>query len=230
MSLITGASVWNPDESISNRRVPSMRPNNKTMKKMPGLDPIPTNDDIRPSTFEEDRNNQDQRNDRVSQMLNNMSSVMQSNDGDKLANFNPMPSPQMQTRSDFLPSGRDAEPDLPVVNNVLQLPPPNVNQQSSDFSPNMMNVDNSPYQTNPHGNLRRVYEPSRMMPSNANPVTAPVIDNRIIEKINYAIHLLEQQQNEKTSNMFEEFVLYTLLGVFLIYIIDSFSKSAKYIR
>jgi len=68
------------------------------------------------------------------------------------------------------------------------------------------------------------------MPSNVNSATAPVIDNRILEKINYAIHLLEQQQNEKTSNMFEEFVLYTLLGVFLIYIIDSFSKGAKYIR
>ena len=77
MSLITGASLWNPDESISNKRIPSMRPNNKTMKKMPELDPLPTNDDIRPSTFEEDQNNQDQRNERVSKMLNNMSSFMQ---------------------------------------------------------------------------------------------------------------------------------------------------------
>jgi F0F1-type ATP synthase assembly protein I len=44
------------------------------------------------------------------------------------------------------------------------------------------------------------------------------------------IHLLEQQQNEKTSNITEEFVLYTFLGVFIIFIVDSFARSGKYRR
>jgi len=41
---------------------------------------------------------------------------------------------------------------------------------------------------------------------------------------------LEQQQNEKTSNITEEFILYTMLGVFVIYVVDSFARSGKYIR
>jgi F0F1-type ATP synthase assembly protein I len=55
-------------------------------------------------------------------------------------------------------------------------------------------------------------------------------DDKVMDKINYMIHLLEQQQNEKTSNITEEFVLYTFLGVFIIYIVDSFSRTGKYVR
>ena len=58
----------------------------------------------------------------------------------------------------------------------------------------------------------------------------PVLDNKLLEKINYMIHMLEQQENEKTSNITEEFVLYTLLGVFIIFIVDSFARTGKYIR
>jgi F0F1-type ATP synthase assembly protein I len=56
------------------------------------------------------------------------------------------------------------------------------------------------------------------------------IDTKLLEKLNYMIHLLEEQQNEKTSNITEEFILYTFLGVFIIYIVDSFAKSGKYVR
>ena len=42
--------------------------------------------------------------------------------------------------------------------------------------------------------------------------------------------MLEQQQNEKTSNITEEFVLYMFLGVFIIFVVDSFAKTGKYIR
>ena len=55
-------------------------------------------------------------------------------------------------------------------------------------------------------------------------------DDKLMEKINYMIHLLEQQQNEKTDNVTEEFILYTFLGVFIIFIVDSFSKNGKYTR
>jgi hypothetical protein len=44
------------------------------------------------------------------------------------------------------------------------------------------------------------------------------------------IHLLEEQQNEKTNNITEEFILYTFLGVFIIFVVDSFARSGKYTR
>ena len=49
----------------------------------------------------------------------------------------------------------------------------------------------------------------------------------LIEKLNYMIHLLEQQQFEKTDNVMEEFFLYLLLGGFMIYVVDSFTKTGK---
>jgi hypothetical protein len=44
------------------------------------------------------------------------------------------------------------------------------------------------------------------------------------------IHLLEEQQKEPTQNILEEFALYGLLGIFMIYIVDSFAKVGKYTR
>jgi hypothetical protein len=55
-------------------------------------------------------------------------------------------------------------------------------------------------------------------------------DDKLMERINYMIHLLEQQQQEKTANVTEEFLLYTFLGVFVIYVVDSFSRTGKYTR
>jgi hypothetical protein len=56
------------------------------------------------------------------------------------------------------------------------------------------------------------------------------IDSKIMEKMNYMIHLLENQENEKTANITEEFILYTFLGVFIIFVLDSFTRTGKYIR
>ena len=52
----------------------------------------------------------------------------------------------------------------------------------------------------------------------------------LLEKINYMIYLLEQQKKEKNKHTTEEFVLYSLLGVFVIYVADSFARSGRYIR
>ena len=60
-----------------------------------------------------------------------------------------------------------------------------------------------------------------------------LIDNEYInqlQKINYMISLLEDQQDEKTNNVTEEVVLYSFLGIFIIFIVDSFAKVGKYVR
>jgi|TARA_B110001469_G_C9623367_1_gene310899 hypothetical protein len=50
------------------------------------------------------------------------------------------------------------------------------------------------------------------------------------KKINYMIHLLEDQKDEKTEGKTEEIVLYCFLGVFIIFVLDSFAKVGKYVR
>ena len=52
----------------------------------------------------------------------------------------------------------------------------------------------------------------------------------LLQKINYMITLLEDQQDEKTNNVTEEVVLYSFLGIFIIFIVDSFAKVGKYVR
>ena len=55
-------------------------------------------------------------------------------------------------------------------------------------------------------------------------------NNNLMEKLNYVIHLLEEQQEEKTEYVTEEIILYLFLGVFVIFVIDSFVKVGKYTR
>lgn len=55
-------------------------------------------------------------------------------------------------------------------------------------------------------------------------------DTYLSKKINYMIHLLEEQQDIKHGSTTEELVLYCFLGVFVIYLVDSFTKVEKYIR
>ena len=44
------------------------------------------------------------------------------------------------------------------------------------------------------------------------------------------IQLLEETHDEKIHNITEEMVLYIFLGVFIIFMIDSFTKVGKYVR
>ena len=52
----------------------------------------------------------------------------------------------------------------------------------------------------------------------------------LLQKLNYMITLLEDQQDEKTNNVTEEVVLYSFLGIFIIFIADTFVKAGKYVR
>ena len=46
-------------------------------------------------------------------------------------------------------------------------------------------------------------------------------------RLNYIIHLLEDQQNSRTNTTTEELILYSFLGVFTIYIVDSFTRVGR---
>lgn len=54
--------------------------------------------------------------------------------------------------------------------------------------------------------------------------------DELMKKLNYVVHLLEESHDEKTGSVTEELVLYMFLGVFVIFVVDSFSRSGKYKR
>jgi hypothetical protein len=55
-------------------------------------------------------------------------------------------------------------------------------------------------------------------------------DDILLQKLNYMISLLEDKQDEKTNNVTEEVVLYSFLGIFIIFVVDSFARVGKYVR
>jgi hypothetical protein len=55
-------------------------------------------------------------------------------------------------------------------------------------------------------------------------------NNPVIDKLNYIINLLEEQQDQRTNNVTEEIILYSFLGVFIIFVVDGFTRVGKYVR
>jgi hypothetical protein len=54
--------------------------------------------------------------------------------------------------------------------------------------------------------------------------------DELMKKLNYMIHLLEENKDEKVENVTEELILYMFLGIFVIFIVDSFARAGKYTR
>ena len=62
------------------------------------------------------------------------------------------------------------------------------------------------------------------------PVNNITSKDQLLEKLNYMVFLLEEQRDEKTGHVMEEVILYSFLGVFIIFIVDSFARAGKYTR
>ena len=54
--------------------------------------------------------------------------------------------------------------------------------------------------------------------------------DELLQKLDYLIEILESNKSEKTETVAEELLLYSFLGIFIIFIVDSFTNTKKYIR
>lgn len=240
MSLLMSASPWTNGNTENKKRPSTMR---KTMKMRPYMNGIGEPDEYineepelrqqLPSSIEDVQSNNDTRTNQVSDLINKITSLNTENDGQHLANFNPMPNPMLNNKKpenqvDIRTTNGELSPTDLMPNNPYQVSLPNIVKNgnpanSINYSANDSNLGKlSSYNTS--------YQPSnipyyaKMGLGNGDP------NDKLLEKINYMIHLLEEQQSEKTNNVMEEFVLYTFLGVFMIYIVDSFVRAGKYVR
>ena len=92
-------------------------------------------------------------------------------------------------------------------------------------------IQQSQSNNNQSSTLNNQYIPNySMMNSNYSVGVNSGNPEKLMKKLNYMIHLLEEQHDEKVNNITEEIVLYSFLGVFVIFIVDSFVKVGKYIR
>ncbi len=259
MSLLTTASQWNTSDSTSNqtnqkKRVPMMKNAIKNLPYENSFNPEKDNrsqypssnmenyQNLQPTSVEQSQTLNENRNMRVQDLLNKMNI---DNDGDRLANFNPPPAPILNVKKPDMSgkssSGELNPSELLPKNDFSNSSPPEFKQNGNGnqyvapytYSAPVSNMGN-------YGNYKNAYDPSNIAPKpyyakmgiGASSLNASggLADDKLMEKINYMIHLLEEQQNEKTNHITEEFVLYTFLGIFMIYVVDSFSRSGKYVR
>ena len=189
----------------------------------------------------------DERNKRVHELLNHITAVNGINAGSSLADFNPPTYPEHSqakkigdaTREEFMSPAILSPSEIPDHLNELQHPIPQIHHSGEED--NVGTTAHKVYayrEDKPLSNYRNVYAETPLyhkqqglegfLNNNTNANDKDL--QRMHEKINYMIRILEDLKVEKTENITEEFIMFSMLGVFVIFIVDSFSKSAKYVR
>lgn len=248
MSLASTAFPWiNDDPNKNQKKVPVM--NRKTVKTRPANDPASSDDAHEYTIYNlgETQKITDDRTNKVTEIINQMSSVSIDNDGSGLADFTPPPNPSLQQKKP-----QDSNLSTPLEMPSTQPPfAPSSQFPSGQISPSLDRPTFSNQQVNPYstqtplgtqrelGNYNQIYSaPATSVPYMYSSRNTPQYtslglgagDGKMLEKINYMIHMLENMEGEKTANITEEFVLYSFTGIFIIFVLDSFLKTGKYVR
>jgi len=163
-----------------------------------------------------------------------------------IANFSPPPKPESsgveRTVTNEAMQNMTSENNMNMYKVLGKTPQPNYedennlelnnyrtnygdNKSIDDYYKKMLPNMNGVIQKNPVN--KQYYNNESQMHGNGN--LQPTQDV-LLQKLNYMINLLEEQQDEKTNNVTEEVVLYSFLGIFIIFVIDSFARVGKYVR
>jgi hypothetical protein len=176
----------------------------------------------------------------VREILNKLQKFDNIENGGHLADFTPPPPPQLNQLRQRNPMGSGAAPTTPETNAAPYLETM-VSGQGAAASEDVPIYKPSPpiskiAAANDLGlytNYRTGYLPTKIMDTyNLGTRTlggGGALDG-VMEKLNYIVRMLEDQQHERTSNITEEVLLYTFLGVFIIFICDTFARAGKYYR
>ena len=142
-----------------------------------------------------------------------------------LGDFNPPPKPQssgvQKTISTENMQNKNSEN---MIKNMGMQPHP-LYSAKNDLELNQYNTN---YSNQPF--MQEHFQKMGSVPSYVNMPITNQGNDALLEKLNYMIHLLEEKQDEKTNNVTEEVVLYSFLGIFIIFVIDSFARVGKYVR
>lgn len=259
MSLISYASPWTSDngntDTKSRKRTPTLGMQSavqgqgsnarKTIKVRPNHDSVTDQYEVydsvenpssqSPDTIDQHMEKMTDRNTKVNSILNKITSF---STDDKLGDFNPMPYPTNVTKRN---SDQIVSADEQLDNGLNPLMPksgkPTFVQPAIEPKPNYFRAA-EPNASSQYANYREAYGKEGL--ATANSIREPYYakmgissgpsGDKVLDRLNYMTQMLESLQMEKTNHVTEEFVLYSLLGVFMIYIVDGFSRGGKYIR
>ena len=133
---------------------------------------------------------------------------------DDLANFAP-PMPQLTKLDPYVPEGNKSDDKVTEEKDENDKPLELQDFQglNNDLANNLYYKQHVPYFT---------------QANNTSELPGP--QDSLMEKVNYVINMLEEQQDIKNNKTSEELVLYLFLGVFVIFVVDSFARAGKYTR
>ena len=134
---------------------------------------------------------------------------MASDGGDELANFSPIENDTQTPSRDPLANQTQKYYNKPVTNELTE----------ENAVPSIRSYNNLPSTS-----TDEYYK--RFQPSN----TGHINNEVLLRKLDSILELLEDQSDEKTNYIMEELILYLFLGIFVIFVIDSFVRVGKYVR
>ena len=213
MSLITSASPWTTTSkrtpSIGKRRTQKAVRDNVDYTDFDVDDPDLNLSEPMQSTIAMN----EERGKTVNDMLNRITA---SHAGDDLVDFKPIDTNLAKQRQTKEVSKESFE--SPMLKRAAGLP---------EYTPSDMGIDHL-------SNYTKSYEAGAILGkpyyNKGSSDSSSSSDTALMQKLNYITHILEDIQLEKTSNITEELILYSFLGVFVIFIVDSFARVGKYHR
>lgn len=125
-------------------------------------------------------------------------------------------------------------PPMPEVN-YKGPSPPNSNSNTNTYTPDIPSptgnaISSEKYDDMPSNYANQYYKQFIPYINQSSSEVQPQQSSDLMTKINYIIDLLEDEKDYKTNSIFEDLILYTFLGIFVIFVVDSFARSSKYVR
>jgi len=161
------------------------------------------------------RQTQKRRPSQVSKLKESMISGM-NNDDEHLTDWNPPP------KSESVGVNRTIEKDNELLDDVPVQP------VSGEFGTGVSEDYAEAFQNLPSLASEEYYK--QFVPYYDRTGSGTINNDELTRKLDYMIHLLEEQQDIRTGHVTEEVILYSFLGVFMIFVLDSFARAGKYVR
>ena len=220
-SIDDNSNITLPNNSENSDNILNQKRHKKTQRKYPKIENFDSN--------------------KVNSVLDKIHNTNEDDDDDNFT-FNPPPKPESVGVMKTTPPAQSKVESFvtPLGRTIGKTPTPNYEGSDNLDLNDYKNYGNDktieeyyksvmPGYNNQQKNVvNRPYYPYRE-PQNSDIVEQPSQD-LLLKKLNYMITLLEEQQDEKTNNVTEEVILYSFLGIFIIFIADTFVRAGKYTR
>ena len=235
MSLLNAASPWK--NCNTQKRTPSIGKRRTQRSPQPPADvaylaDLEEQDEIS-DQLKMTMDTNDERSQAVNDMLNHITADP-IDSGNGLVDFKPISVPNSNGSNSNAPNTNKSRSFMDNLADLLPVPKEGfesdllrrgLSNATSATQPNDINLDSLSNYTKSYeagGILGKPYYAPKNGATNSN--------GAIIQKLNHITNILEDIQLEKTSNITEELILYSFLGVFVIFVVDSFARAGKYYR